>query len=486
MEEVSVENQRALEDMNWDERIKAARAQREAILKAKATESGGMNAVPEAAAGIDVRTVERMRFGSENDSRAGPTPKKEKQSSSKRLIVFAALGFLGGFAAASGLFSVSEQRSKGSVLAEAGIGGVLSYLQASIAAIAQPSPVWAEVTLPEGASRAPSMASGPRAVAINDISVPASLVPLDSKGLGLDAPTLGAVQVSHTGNALDGLPAVYSPALPPLLAASWESPVGVEPAILDLGPALPVRSDVAEGVTLRQAEGGTGLPDPANVRSSQQPRPLPLVARPVRELAFPAEVVVPRPKLSLSLEQLPMASWSDAKVGVVLTDAPTERPLPLHAESPGLVSERDPLPKLDLTTPHPIVPGGKDVVVRVYATPQASRSSVANLAASIRALRLEPVGGKRLAFGISYSQVRFFDAPSEAPARFLADKLGAQVRDLTASGLRHAPGTLEVYVAGNAQSTRFTRTARLGQSQDLAPQAMGPRVLSELDADGAQ
>ncbi len=485
MEEVSVENQRALEDMNWDERIKAARAQRETILKAKATESGGPNTGPEAAAGIDVRTVERLRFGSENDSVVGPAPEREKQNTRKRLIVFLALAFLGGFASALGLFSVGEQRSKGPVLAEAGSGGVLDYIQASIVAVAQPSPVLAVVVLPEGASQAPSMTAGSQDLLANDILVPAGSAARNKEALGRDTPTFDAGQ----GRALDGLPAVHSPALPPLIAASSESPVGVQPAILDLGPALPARFSVADGLAAQQVdqtEPSAGWPGPGTGRLSNQPATSRAVAEPVLEVALPAAVAVPRPKLSLALDPLLPTTWSEANAGVVLADTPTKVALPAYTESPVLVSSRDPLPKLDLTTPHPIVPGGKDVMVRVYATPQASRRSVANLAASIRALRLEPVEIDQLAFGISYSQVRFFDASSEAPARFLADKLGARLKDLRDSGLRHAPGTLEIYVAGNAQSTRFTRTVRLDQSQEPAPEAIGPRVLSELEQDGVQ
>jgi len=107
-------------------------------------------------------------------------------------------------------------------------------------------------------------------------------------------------------------------------------------------------------------------------------------------------------------------------------------------------------PATDLAPPKPILPGAEGLSVSIFAASTVEDEDVEAAQGIVDVYDLPVRTVTRVGYRISQNQVRFYDATSAEAAERLAAEIGAISRDFTNSNASPPPGTLEVYLAGDA------------------------------------
>lgn len=186
------------------------------------------------------------------------------------------------------------------------------------------------------------------------------------------------------------------------------------------------QSDVARRLVLADTVEAVGLPFiPGAVRSDVL-----VLANAPLDFAAPAR---------LSAE----ASFQVAALGSDLfaRDMPSRLPLEFALIEP---------PATDLEPPKPILPGAEGLSVSIFAASTVEDETVETTQGVVSFYDLPVRTVTRVGYRISQNQIRFYDASSAEAAARLAEEIGAISRDFTNSNANPPPGTLEVYLAGDA------------------------------------
>ncbi|MDJ1007886.1 MAG: hypothetical protein QNJ13_08685 [Paracoccaceae bacterium] len=478
------EIQRALADMNWDARLKKARAQREAILRERAAAGqAGDRPKPErppmrpldlsetAPVAVDI-PPEKPRV----DEATAVVAANAAARSGQRQFAYIVGGFCAGIAVAIGLMVLASPLLNRSTLT--------SEPFAALPQADAPAP--GAATLP--GAEAPTNAAQP----LPTETLPAGEAPAASDrvlvGLRLpaetQAPTLPAATAWEPAArvdlaalavpSLDGLPDLGA-AIPPLALAEAAGEPAAAPAIGDrtatlAAPAVETAETEITNLQFVAARGpfdGVGatarrLPDiqgPAarSVVAAVEP------ARPAHMEGLAASLAAPPPEAAEAGADLVLAALGDTLLADIEALALTPAP------------ETGAPPNADIVPPEAIIIGASALPVSVFAAESVEQSVVDEARGTAESLNLPVRAVSRVGYRISQNQVRYYDATSAAAAARLAEELGAVARDFTGSDFNPPPGTLEVYLAGVSLSPPPQRRPQVSAAERLRN-----NVLSQL------
>ena len=210
------------------------------------------------------------------------------------------------------------------------------------------------------------------------------------------------------------------------------------------------------------------------------------------------EAVVPRalqvPNLTISLPQHPpenLRDWTpqaspfamlappqiDPQAGTRERPSPAALPLERIPALPTIESD----PAVPGGTPHrqPGLPGADAYSIIVNAPNSVPDPVVSDAEGAIATLGLPMRPVRRVAFRVSWTQVRYFKDDDVEVARALADVLGAELRDFTTMRPSPPAGVIEVYIAGRS-STRPARSAVRGTPRVSETTRLRNRLINQL------
>ena len=382
--------------MNWDERLKEARARRAKIMESKHTETvqkGQTLFNPPDDDGDE--KLEKLRLAAR-----GQLPRQPKRAP----------------------IAVKSRRT-GLVPLVFGIGILLGVgaTQLPVFMSDEPPAPADIVVLEETAQVAPPIEPVPVPETTAEVSVelaaPASITDQASV-----LPEVGLDVASVRSGRPKNLPVWTAPARP-------ERPAFVVAAAIDLVP-----------------------------RSQLPPGPAaPVVAAPAASAEFEFLVSVAPPNsielaelaAGLDIQPIEVVSRARSVQGLEVFSLSNTVPVSLEsASSPILdrtVNETAAAPLVEETIARPIwifapTSVGEEIL-------DSTQSAAGRLNFSVQAVN-------RVAYRISRSQVRYYDPDSAEAAARLAEEIGAIPRDFTTSDVTAAPGTLEVYLAGRSAAAR--------------------------------
>ncbi|WP_425091511.1 hypothetical protein [Tropicimonas sp. S265A] len=459
MESISSEEQRIRAETNWEERLEKARAQREAVLRARAEEGTPIKTKPFGEPSIrSVEMAEKMRFGATS---ASVSPKvraaNETRAPWKRLVQIS-LGFCAGIGVGVGVMLVPDQLSLRDDVAST---QTMPLTQVRDTAAAPP----AEFT--RAVATADPVQVPERGPSVLD-NLTAEIVPLAS----FSQPTAPSIPraVEEAGIALaalnipfpnapqaDTLPDVGEPATRAVLQTP---PIGIAatPRLQDTAPILTSFAPAGADAAL---SGRTSVATrPSLERLRADPSPLPVFA-PRAGVAGLFTATPTRPELlaSLSIGTFagPRETGPDVAVAA-LDDAFTTFVQP---DALGVAPAAGALPAAGLSPPAPAIPGATSMAMAIFAAGTVVDDAIETTQTVVESYGLPVVAIRRVGYRISQNHVRYYDASTAAAASLLATKIGGIARDFTRSGVNPEPGTLEIYLAGS--STAASRPARAPQ-----------------------
>jgi len=121
--------------------------------------------------------------------------------------------------------------------------------------------------------------------------------------------------------------------------------------------------------------------------------------------------------------------------------------VPLAIDAP---PARGDLPGIDAVPPSPAIPGAADMPTSIFAASTVDDGDLDAVREAAEGFDLPVVTVARVGYRISENQVRYYDSGTAAAAARLATTIGGVARDFTGSAADPPPGTLEVYLAGEA------------------------------------
>ncbi|MEL7027015.1 MAG: hypothetical protein AAGO57_07290 [Pseudomonadota bacterium] len=113
-------------------------------------------------------------------------------------------------------------------------------------------------------------------------------------------------------------------------------------------------------------------------------------------------------------------------------------------------SLRQDLPAIDPVPPKPFIPGADLLSIWVFAPGAVADDKIAAVGSTLNKFDLAVERVSRVGFRISQDQVRFYDLASAEAAAKLAQKIGATARDFTSARGGPPVGRVEIYLAGES------------------------------------
>ncbi|MFV2002381.1 MAG: hypothetical protein ACC619_05320 [Paracoccaceae bacterium] len=264
------------------------------------------------------------------------------------------------------------------------------------------------------------------------------------------------------------LPGMIADVVPASALISAQSPGTTSdlPVILDFVAPLSVSGQTPSNVVFLQAPTDAGAATRSQLlaailsipSATDAPLSAPGQARPLRIASIdPAAVLLAVAGSSPSMNATLAGPFSEAAPDVLTVSL--SRPID-HAE--GLATPAPPAafvalaavvsPEIARPTvenlPVTPLPGATNVLVRAPLSWTAAR--LRELTASLRETGYLVQPAARVEFKISRANVRYFYKDDAAPARELADVVGARLRDFTGFRPLPPPGTIEVWLKGDA------------------------------------
>jgi len=456
------EIQKALEEMNWEDRLEKARARRKAVLEGRASAEEGDRA-SDLPIVTSVDEVERLRFGTSADMTAPVAEAGVAARSGWMRLAYVVLGSCVGLAIAVGGIALGSQLLNREPIA-GGQGPAAPPAQEteSETATSQQPATRQEIAVPDAAI--PRVA-GPIVLTElgAEIASPVSMVPPIVPGTtsaanrapsglaGLGTPQRDAVpdvgqppqqaarQMAEPGST--DAPALEETALPTMLSSLNSPQTGAgnaEAVVATRSPGSAPRTGDSLDAARRLPAIKDPLPLDGRISPSDPERPAPLMT----VTAAPASIT---PEDGAGITGAFIADKDPADIGpVTLARAPAAGVIPRAESGP----------------PGPVIPGAEDMSVFVFAATTTDDPVIGIARRAAEDLNLPVRAVSRVNYTISQANVRFYDAASGAAANRLATEIGAVSRDFTGSDLNPAPGTLEIYLAGEAAEAPPRPTAR--------------------------
>lgn len=488
MESLQPEIQKALEDMNWEDRLKKARAKREAVLKARAAgDESEKREDPEKPLVTSIDMVERMRFGTVGGADQPAQKHRVAGGPGRMRLFYIGLGFVAGISAgvaiaALGTSFIGPQRT----VAEQDLTrSPEGQTEADALAAADPQPTEQRAA---GSGAMPRLPDEPTVMAEFTAEILPQVVFVAQNVPGMvGRPPSSPHNIDALGAPhIDRLPAIEAVPKPPqvriadpelvnapLLASDYRSPIlpGDEFLDTELRNLRLVAGSWSVGAavgTEGQAPVEQRLP---SIAASPSSGPGFAIAEPVR------------PKLLASLSDVPrvdpieeanggpgiaVASFRDSQFAETESD--------LLARAPAA----DAAPPVDRVPPKPMIVGAEDMALWIFAAASADEDTIATAQTILEDYGLPLRAVTRVGYRISDNQVRFYDATTAAAAERLAKDIGAVARDFTGSNADPSPGTLEIYLAGEPTETELPRpVARPVETAQRPEQRSAPERLLE-------
>ncbi|MBF9035880.1 hypothetical protein HKCCE2091_16655 [Rhodobacterales bacterium HKCCE2091] len=537
MENSPYESQKALADMDWEERLKKARAQREAVLRARSRDAaaeppapagpeaeppsdpGGAEAAPPTGdAGLTWEerlekararreAVLRAKSGKGKPSEAPPRPpwaetlvvdEPPEQAAEAETVT-------------EDVLPAAVPRSSTRRAIQIGVGfciglgvgiGVMALVwtptrESPVAGPVAEAPAAAEQAAPDAELPTSQAIAAPEAAPEGAPPEPMPEAPVVQAELGdgLLAPDIAdparvpeAAGTVETDPAEDlalhapppvAQPPLGDPALPTddktiapfreFASALQDSVATLMPYGLDdIGTMLgrgalapgsgPLRTTPGIGVQLREALRttlSTG-PDAAGGNSS-------------------ATVPV-RPALLPSLGAVPGADAPEDESGIALAgiaSAPSSEPEP---DPLAAAPTPDPRPVAQPNPPEMPISGAEDLALFIFAATGVGDEILDAVRARAEDFDLDVRSVNRVGYQITESQIRYYDAASAEAAERIAAEIGAISRDFTRSGIAALPGTVEIYLSGEAEVIPASRPV----ARDIAPPPEEPTEADDL------
>ncbi len=253
------------------------------------------------------------------------------------------------------------------------------------------------------------------------------------------------------------------------------------PSQLSLDPILS-----ENGADARQLAGiNRALDDAAGgLASFGAPRARPVLGPGSGPSTSPTLTALEPPFVLAALTADLMAAPSDPTVGVRL--AALQDDLPALVEPAALTGMPEPgvappalaPPLARSPVPTPVIEGAERMIMWIFAAGTVSSDRVASAQGIVEGYNL-PVGAvNRVNYLISRNQVRYYDASTAEAAERIAKDIGATARDFTTSGVNPAPGTLEIYLAGEPTSAPV-RSVQRAPAPVRAPQPSEAEILRQ-------
>ncbi|MBF9031606.1 hypothetical protein HKCCE3408_14485 [Rhodobacterales bacterium HKCCE3408] len=540
MANIPHENRKALADMNWEDRLKKARARREAVLRARSANAGtGQDQTGPTTAGgaptADSKTAEtnltftdrleraraqreevlraRNRTGAAEDQApteaprpvavepqeepqdwpdvapaAAVMPSPGKSGVARRRIGFAVVAFCIGIVAGVGLMNYdgplpgNDAAAPEQPMAEAPAPAV----------VAEPGQT-AQAQAPAPAEPA---AEGPTAIADLDTELVPPVPAVLQTALARIAVSIGTTPeaASLAAPAVDRFPRVSVIVPPPPREGE---PLGTEnpPALLeDPGTLGPLSFDAGEtALAGSRPVARSGAFDSALNSDIRLPtaRPVPRAADPAPETDRLSAASPDRPSFLSTLVQVsaPPEPAGGLSFALATVDDPVTAVIPAALSTIPAGLSRDigatGAPAVTDHVTYPDIPGADFVILHIFAADSVGDDVVAELQDTVDGLRLPVVAVNRVDYRISENQVRYYDDRSAEAADIVARTIGARARDFTASGVNPEPGTIEIYIGTGIEitpqvSTVATRTDPETELQDSELEDMRSRVISRL------
>ncbi len=447
---------------SWENRLKEARAQGDDILRERSAEAvdWGRPSTDQQLTSSAV-VAKMLRYGSNRD----PQPPKEEPLVAARAIPnrLAKIGLGSGIgigvAAAVLLLQIQFPNREPLAIEQEPVAAPLPGSAPKIVA-ARPKPAAQTVAVSET-----SLPPLERPVDLAELEVrivpPVPLSPPyvpkmsgTAAGESLEFAALSALELNAIPD--DGLP--LRPATPVTAAPGHaDVTVLVNAAASLFGLDLDARVADVSGIQLVAANGsfraaaGTGshLPEALSLPALIGPETVysrDLIADPARP-EFLASLTIVLPAVALNADAgIALASIGDDLFAHSGSDKLTQPP------APGEV------PAADMSPPKPAIPTAADMALWVFAAATVDKDTVDTTLSTVEGFDMHVTAVNRVNYRITKNQVRYYDAPSAAMANRLAAEIGAVPRDFTRSDVNPPPGTLEIYLAGEAAKTLMPRS----------------------------
>lgn len=457
MDDIRPELRQALADMNWEDRLEQARARRKAVLAGRVARDEVHLAGKGPPIVTSVEELERLRFGSDAEtdiqmsSSGGQNPSVWRRAARTGLVSCVIIGI-----ALGGMF-VGGQVWNGAPLAVEEGPALLSAENSAPEARGTETPpsqrpLVTEALVPDGEAL---KAEAP--FAFTEIGgVIASPVPIVApNGLGV---VRTATRPSFQPDALvwprrDAMPDVGPPpesaARQMAVLSLSDAPALGEPAAPLLSPDLPA---IDAGVDSIEAFATNRVPGPARGIGAPHGVASPL---PAFDAHDPFEgrlsIIDPeRPEHLAALSGLPVLSVPLSAPPIAVVSFDDNEPGNTTLDGIARVPAAGVMPEVDPVPPRQMISGAEAKSVFVFAAATTGEDIVGSVQGVAESFNLPVRAISRVGYGISEDQVRFYDTPSAAAARRLAEEIGAALRDFTRSDLNPPDGTIEIYLAGEA------------------------------------
>lgn len=443
MEGIRPEIRKALEDMNWEQRLEEARARRRKVLAARAAaspvrpaaevtlpEGAGPFLPPADGAANTTSPPASLPFPPATPPAPDAEPVPGPVANRRPVLRLAAASLLlaGGVGLWAALTFVPNEPpvTPTSPVAQAAAPALAPTVERS------PTVLTAVIVPPPeaGSARGRAAPVGP-----------------DLPGAERPGPVKGSPPRLAAGDAQEprGVPASAGIASRPPSGAAlpevWsvvQVPRGPEP----MGPEVEGRPTLPGGDLVS--------PETRLARSPDAGRRPPETVAPVPP-AGPADAAAPPKPVLLALLETPPrqpASGTGARLDPVI--APGARPGAIAPAAIDVPPARGVLPGIDAVPPSPVIPGAADMPTSIFAASTVDDGDLDAVREASEGFGLPVVTVARVGYRISENQVRYYDTGTGAAAARLAAAIGGVARDFTGSASDPPPGTLEVYLAGEA------------------------------------
>lgn len=517
MEGTQADIQKALADMNWEERLKEARARREAILRAKAAEesakgskpiglrkigdfggfveepkrprlaavdtpvSGSSDGGPKAVAPRTAQKAPPLLLVTETsvapETTAEPPvaePRLATQPAKKR-IALVGLVFCAGIGVGTGIMVVLNQVMPP---AASGVEQIVSRAPDQRIMPAETAPIVQAIGAP---TTVLPVAEGPVLLAVlGDQFVPPALpAAAGIQGLRAGATTSPLDGFSFGAPLVGALPDFGASPQPAVFATT--APNRAEALTIDVtsAPSMLVSLEAIKadiGTIEQMAMDGAFGPVDAKIDLLPGRRTLPVAAGPAP--VDLGDLVSGRnlPDLVASLTPFANVTAFDPNAGITLASLDDDIPALAAQDTLKATPWPGTVPMANLTPPEPSIPGAADLEMWIFAPARVDEGVVASAQALLEGFNLPVQDVYRVPFRVSETHIRYYDAASEAAAVKLAAELGGVPRDFTNSGANPPPGTLEVYLEGRGGGA----SGSSGGSQAIDPERLRQSIISKL------
>ena len=405
--------------MNWDERLKEARARRAKIMESKrdeTVEKGKTLFNPPTDDGDE--KLEKLRLAARGelrrDVKRAPLPVKSRRAGLVPLVFGIGILLGVGFTQFQSLMPSSTPTLPDEIASESSL---------PITPPADPAPVPTPVPTPVPA---------PSNQAVAEVSVP-PLVISQISVLPMVDPAISTAPSGGLQNAL-----------------IWSAPARIARPEFAVASAIDAVPDVG------------GPPERAPLVAT--PPPETIAIERLETVALLRSVNADDPTTGVDIR--PITRITRTRSLPPLADVSLSNIVPLSLDtSTAPALEQTPVE----TTPQPLTPEAIARPIWIFA-PSSVGQDVINTSQSVaEQLNLSVQAVNRVGYRISQSQVRYYDRDSAEAAARLAAEIGAIPRDFTTSDVNAAPGTLEIYLAGRSTVARAQTTAprRAQPSNDL-------------------